>query len=73
MTLPDPLAAYNRAPLGDLLAILLRQFRRPLTRHGIDLTDAEAETIAHALAQRTDPGDKATGTSRRAGRSARRE
>jgi len=60
MTLPDPLAAYNRAPPGDLLAILLRQYRRPLAAHGIDLTDAEAEAIAHALAQRSDPGDKVT-------------
>ena len=48
---PDPLAAYQNAPLGDLLAILLRQFRRPLKGQGVDLTDAEAEAIAHDLVQ----------------------
>src|SRR4051812_1805694 len=47
---PDPLLAYQNAPLGDLLAILLRQFRRPLKGHGVDLTDREAEALAHDLA-----------------------
>ena len=50
--LPDRLAAYRAAPLGDLLAILLRQFRRPLAGHGIDLTDAEAEALAHEIVER---------------------
>jgi hypothetical protein len=47
---PDPLAAYQNAPLSDLLAILLRQFRRPLKGHGVELSDAEAEALAHDLA-----------------------
>lgn len=50
--LPDRLAAYRAAPLGDLLAILLRQFRRPLAGRGIDLTDSQAEAIAHDIAER---------------------
>lgn len=55
--LPDRLAAYRAAPLGDLLAILLRQFRRPLAERGIHLTDPEAEALAHAIAERR--GDNA--------------
>src|SRR3954447_20670634 len=47
---PDPLAAYQNAPLSDLLAILLRQFRRPLKGHGVELSDTEAEALAHDLA-----------------------
>jgi len=56
---PDPLAAYQNAPLGDLLAILLRQFRRPLKGHGVDLTDAEAEALAHDLANHVSLSEKA--------------
>ncbi len=43
---PDPLAAYQAAPLADLLAILLRQFRRPLVSRGVHFTDADAEKLA---------------------------
>ena len=57
--LPDPLAAYRNAPLGDLLAILLRQYRRPLAGQGIELSDAEAEALAQAIAARAPLGDKA--------------
>ncbi len=56
---PDRLAAYRDAPLADLLAILLRQFRRPLAGRGIDLTDAEIETLAQRIAERADPGEQA--------------
>jgi hypothetical protein len=56
---PDPLLAYQNAPLGDLLAILLRQFRRPLKSQGVELSDAEAETLAHDLAARTPLIEKA--------------
>ncbi len=56
---PDPLAAYQNAPLGDLLAILLRQFRRPLKGQGVDLMDAEAEALAHDLAAHNPLSDKA--------------
>ena len=55
---PDPLAAYQNAPLGDLLAILLRQFRRPLKGQGVDLTDAEAEALAHELAEQRSLSEK---------------
>lgn len=56
--LPDRLAAYRAALLGDLLAILLRQFRRPLAGQGIDLSDAEAEAIAHDIAERRAAADQ---------------
>lgn len=48
--LPDRLAAYRAAPLAELLAILLRQYRRPLAGHGIHLSDREAETLAGQIA-----------------------
>jgi hypothetical protein len=53
--IPDPTAAYQNAPLADLLAILLRQYRRPLASRGIELTDAEAETLAHQIIDRQAP------------------
>ena len=56
---PDPLLAYQNAPLDDLLAILLRQFRRPLKGHGIDLSDQEAESLAHDLVAHAPLTDKA--------------
>jgi hypothetical protein len=56
---PDPLTAYQNAPLGDLLAILLRQFRRPLKSQGVELSDAEAEALAHDLAARAPLSEKA--------------
>ncbi len=46
---PDPLSAYQNAPLADLLALLLRQFRRPLASRGVNITDADAEKLAGAL------------------------
>jgi hypothetical protein len=52
MMRPDPILAYQSAPLGDLLAILLRQYRRPLATHGVHLTDAQAEALAHDIAAR---------------------
>ena len=56
---PDPLLAYQNAPLGDLLAILLRQFRRPLKTHGVELSDSEAEALAHDLVAHAPLSDKA--------------
>jgi len=47
--LPNRTAAYENAPLDDLLAILLRQFKRPLKSHDVDLTDADAERLAKAI------------------------
>jgi hypothetical protein len=60
MMRPDPILAYQSAPLGDLLAILLRQYRRPLATHGVHLTDAEAEAMARDIAARAPLDDKAT-------------
>ncbi len=56
--LPDRLAAYRNAPLADLLAILLRQYRRPLASQGIDLTDAQDEALAYQIADRADLGEQ---------------
>ncbi len=56
--LPDRLAAYRNAPLADLLALLLRQFRRPLATRGVDLTDAQDEALAHQIADRADLGEQ---------------
>ena len=56
---PDPLLAYQNAPLSDLLAILLRQFRRPLKSQGVELSDAEAEAIAHDLVYYDSSSEKA--------------
>jgi hypothetical protein len=47
---PNRTAAYERAPLDELLAILLRQFKRPLQSHNITITDTEAaEMMAAAV------------------------
>ena len=47
--LPDRLHAYETTPLHELLAVLLRQYRRPLTGRGVKLTDAEAAELAEAI------------------------
>lgn len=39
-------------PLEHLLAVLLRQFRRPLAGRGVPLSDADAQTIAQAVTAR---------------------
>jgi hypothetical protein len=49
--LPNRITAYEQAPLDELLAILLRQFKRPLASHGITITDAEAGEIASSILQ----------------------
>lgn len=56
---PDPVAAYRSAPLGDLLAILLRQYRRPLAGRGFEMSDAQAAALAEALAARCPREDQA--------------
>lgn len=50
--LPNRLRAYETTPLRDLLAVLLRQYRRPLASRGVTLTDAEAADLAAAAVQR---------------------
>ncbi len=42
----DRAQTFADAPLDELLAVLLRQLKRPLAAHGISLTDAEAERLA---------------------------
>lgn len=49
---PNRTAAYERAPLDELLAILLRQFKRPLHTLGITLTDTEAAELMAAAVRR---------------------
>lgn len=47
--------AFFRAPLDELLTVLLRQFRRPLLGAGFPLSDADAAQIAAAMARRDPP------------------
>lgn len=44
------IAAYERAPLAELLAVLLRQFKRLLATRHIPLTDADATALANEAA-----------------------
>ena len=50
--LPNRSAAYENAPLDELLSILLRQFRRPLTSRQIEFSDADAARIAKIIVER---------------------
>jgi hypothetical protein len=59
MTLPDRTSAYQNAPLGELLAILLRQYQRPLAAHHIQLTDSGAESLAQIITARQPPSEVA--------------
>ena len=54
--LPNRQNAYEAAPLAELLAVLLRQFKRPLKTRGVDLTDADAERLAEAITAQTEIG-----------------
>lgn len=59
--LPDRLAAYRNAPFAELMTVLLRQLRRPLAAHGLDLTDADCERIGGEIARcerMTESGEK---------------
>lgn len=49
---PDRANFGNTAPLDELLALLLRQFKRPLRAHDIDLSDETARTIAAQVVSR---------------------
>lgn len=51
--------ALDDAPLSDLLAILLRQYKRLLAERGIELTEAGIQTLAHQLAEGSAPDDPA--------------
>jgi hypothetical protein len=49
--------ALNDAPLHELLTIVLRQFKRPLASHGVELTDAAAEQIAQHIVSQGAPDE----------------
>lgn len=55
--LPDRSAPLYNAPLSDLLALLLRQFRRLLAEKGIEMDDAAIKTTAQAACDRQYAGD----------------
>lgn len=57
--LPNRVGAYEQAPLDELLAILLRQFKRPLESQGVTIPDAEAKAITKAVVDREPLGEKA--------------
>lgn len=53
---PNRAAALYTAPLDELIGVLLRQYRRPLTGQGVSLTDADADALAQtALADEQHP------------------
>ncbi|MBL8152915.1 MAG: hypothetical protein JNM70_01925 [Anaerolineae bacterium] len=45
---PDRAQTFDRAPMGDLISVLLRQLKRPLAAHGFTLSDAQADVLAQA-------------------------
>lgn len=59
MTRPDRASLALTAPLVDVLALLLRQFRRPLAAHDVVLSDADAGRLAEAIVAGAASGDKA--------------
>jgi len=46
MSSQDRAQTFADMPIHDFLAVLLRQLKRPLAAHGLQLTDAEAERLA---------------------------
>lgn len=50
--LPIRQSAFATAPLSDVVAVLLRQLRRPLAAHGVKFTDAEAVSMGSDLVAR---------------------
>ncbi len=59
MVRPDRARLAQTAPLEDLLAILLRQFKRPLETLDVTLSSTEAQTLASAIAQQEPASEKA--------------
>ncbi len=53
--LPERHSAFEDAPFTELLAILLRQLRRPLASQGVTISDADADALAQAIAARAEP------------------
>lgn len=56
---PSRQSAFATAPMSDLIDILLRQFKRPLANHDIELTMEDIRTIAHNAAHRKPLTDRA--------------
>lgn len=49
MTLiPSRAQTFATAPMQDILYVVLRQLRRPLASKGVDISDAEAQSLAAA-------------------------
>jgi len=48
----DPARRAADAPLDELVALLLRQFRRPLAAQGVELADADITVLSAAAAAR---------------------
>ena len=59
MVRPDRAQMAQNAPLEDLLAILLKQFKRPLETLNVTLSSNDAQTLANAIVQREPATDKA--------------
>lgn len=55
--LPNP---AQTAPLEELIAVVLRQFKRPLAAHGVTLTDADAAELAAGRIAKLPLDDRAT-------------
>lgn len=49
----NPVGALDDMPFDELLAMLLRQFKRLLAARGIDLSDSELKALANAVAAST--------------------
>jgi hypothetical protein len=56
---PDRANFGITAPFDELLTIMLRQFKRPFAAHNIELSDADAQTIAAEIIAGKKLSDKA--------------
>lgn len=57
---PDRAQVLNDAPLDDLMVVLLRQYKRLLQQHHIELTEAEIKGLAARIVARDITGDRVT-------------
>jgi hypothetical protein len=55
MTPPDRAGRLRDAPLNELIAVLLRQYRRLLAARGIELTEAQIQALAQRAADAQPP------------------
>lgn len=56
---PDPITTYRNAPLNELLAIMLWQFRRPLAGKGVELSDEDVDMLVERIVGRKALREKA--------------